>query len=452
MRPPNEKLRDAFERSGMSQSDLARRVQGKARAHGHRQVTCDASSVRRWMGGMVPRAPLPSFIADVFSQHVGYRVTTYDLGLGERPDLDRSLNYSPSWAETVETVTDLGRADMDRRQLLAALPFTATAGIGPSRDWLLRTLDQEPQPTKHQRLHLEDVTKVRNMFGAFQEIDVMQGGGAGRKLLKEYMNEHVYPLLRRSYSKEVYRALTAAICEQTYLLGWMAFDNGEHSTAQRYLIQSLRMADESQDAALGAHVLAGIADQATLTGDPAEGRRLAQTGRHGLARVEAPSCLADLWVLEARALAALGDKVGTARAVVESERAFARADAERDKPTWATFIDGAYLHGEMANAFRDIEQPVLAAEHASRSIEHSREQNRARRGAMSQAALAITYLQRKDLDNAHSAAVKTIDLARRVQSSRAVEALEDVRKRMIPFGSHPLVADFNERARVLLAA
>lgn len=455
MRAPNEKLRDLFDRSGLSQSELARRVQRRAREHGHKQVSCDASRVRRWMAGMAPRTPLPTYIADVLSAHFGYRVTTYDLGLGERPDLDRSLAYSPSWTETVESVTDLGRADMDRRDLLAALPFTAVAGIEPSRRWLLNTLDQEDgnggaEPSGTRRVRIEDVTSVRNMFAAFQDIDVMQGGGTGRKALMEYMNQHVYPLLRRTFDEEVHRALCAAVCEQTYLLGWMEYDDGNHSAAQRFLIQSLRLAEESRDAALGAHVLAGMADQATLTGNPEEGRRLAQTGRHGLARVQSPACLADLWVLEARALALLGDKTGTARAVAASERAFARAGTEK-KPTWAKFIDGAYIHGEMANAFRDLNQPENAAEHARRSIDYARQQGRARRGAMSQAALAVSHLQRRDLESAHAASVKTIDLARRVKSSRAVEALHDVQRRMVPFGTHPLVADINERAQVLAA-
>lgn len=124
------------------------------------------------------------------------------------------------------------------------------------------------------------------------------------------MNEHVYPLLRRTHTAEVRSALCGAAAEQTYLLGWMAFDNGEHGTAQRYLVQALRLAEESGDVPLGAHVLAGMADQATLLGNPAEGRRLAQAGRHGLRNVESPVCLADLWALEARALAVLGDKRG----------------------------------------------------------------------------------------------------------------------------------------------
>ncbi len=110
---------------------------------------------------------------------------------------------------------------------------------------------------------------MRNMFGHFQEMDVMQGGGSGRLVLTAYMNEHVYPLLRRTHTAEVRSALCGAAAEQTYLLGWTAFDNGEHGTAQRYLIQALRLAEESGDVPLGAHVLAGMADQATLLGNPA---------------------------------------------------------------------------------------------------------------------------------------------------------------------------------------
>lgn len=265
------------------------------------------------------------------------------------------------------------------------------------------------------------------------------------------MNEHVYPLLRRTHTAEVRRALCGAASEQTYLLGWMAFDNGEHGTAQRYLIQALRLAEESKDSALGAHVLAGLADQATLLGHPHEGRRLAQAGRQGLAKANSAACLADLWTLEARALAATGDKVGTAQAVNAAERAFERIEPEQE-PEWAKFIDEAYICGEWANAFRDLGQPDEAALHARRSIAYARSQNRARRGALSHAALAVAHIQNRDLEAAHAASVRTVNLSSKVKSSRSVEAVRDIQQRMVAFGPHPLVADFNERARALLVA
>lgn len=119
---------------------------------------------------------------------------------------------------------------------------------------------------------------------------------------------------------------------------------------------------------------------------------------------------------------------------------------------WAAFIDPAYLHGEHANTFRDLGEPEAAEEHARRSISHAAMQKRARRGAMSQAALAVSHLQRRDLEAAYSAGLRTLKLTGQVKSSRAVEAVQDLQKRMQPFGRHRLVADFSERARELVAA
>lgn len=449
MTSPNKDLARWLERSGMSNKELARRIKAAAQAWGQPHIQTDATAVRRWLAGLQPRPPVPEIIADVISASIGFRVTTYDLGFAEGGTAERSLAYNSSFAVTVEAVADLGRADVDRRKFLAAAPFAAVAAVGPSRDWLLNTIDQQPDPGP--RVRLEDVTAVKNMFGEFQRMDVLQGGGSGRLILAEYMNQHVYPLLRRTHADEVRRALCEAAAEQTYLLGWMAYDTGEHGTAQRCLIQSLRLAEESKNAALGAHVLAGMADQATLLGDPAEGRRLAQAGRAGLGRNTSPACLADLWALEARALAKLGDKSDAARAVAQSETAYGRVRLE-DEQEWAAFIDPAYLHGEHANTFRDLGQAEAAERHARQSIDHARKQRRARRGAMSQAALAVSHLQRRDLEAAHSAGLRTLSLSRQVKSSRCVEAVQDLQRRMEPFGTHRLVADFNERARELVAA
>jgi hypothetical protein len=64
----------------------------------------------------------------------------------------------------------------------------------------------------------------------------------------------------------------------------------------------------------------------------------------------------------------------------------------------------------------------------------------------------VTHLQKRDLEAAHAAGVRSIDLARKVKSSRSIEAVRDLERRMATLGVHPLVSDFRERARVLLAA
>lgn len=442
----NAALISWFNRTGLSRSELARQVCARAHAAGHPQVACDANNVRRWFEGTRPRPPVPEILADVISDRVGVRISPAELGLAESPTRDRALVYDPSFAATVNVVTDLGRADVERRKVLMSAVFAGAASIAPSREWLLSTLTAEPT----RRVGQADVRAVKNMFSVFQEMDVMQGGGSGRLALAAYMNEHVYPMLSARKSASVNDSLLRASAEQSYLLGWMAYDNGEHALAQRYLIQALRLAQESTDTALGAHILAGMADQATLMGNPAEGVRLAQTGRVGLRGGESPACLADLYALEARGHAALGDAPATVAAIGRSREVFAEVDYTAE-PEWARFIDAAYLNGEYATAMRDVRRSADAADFARASINAAKAQNRARRGAMSQAVLASAYLQDHNLEAAHAAGVRTIELAGKVKSSRTLDSVKDLRTRMKILGSHRLVMDYDGRARELLS-
>lgn len=117
----------------MSRGEFARRIRAKAVTWGQPHIAPDVTGVRRWIKGEKPRHPIPEILAGVFSDHFGYRVTTYDLGLGDSTTADDALMYNSSYTDTVEVVADLGRADVDRRAFLAAAPFAAVAGLGPSR-------------------------------------------------------------------------------------------------------------------------------------------------------------------------------------------------------------------------------------------------------------------------------------------------------------------------------
>jgi hypothetical protein len=100
-------------------------------------------------------------------------------------------------------------------------------------------------------------------------------------------------------------------------------------------------------------------DRATLTGHPDQGLQLARAGRAGLRDAESAACQADLWALQARAEAALGESRATTRSVAESQRHAANIDLAAEQE-WARFIDPAYLNGEYAHAFRDPPQVGVA--------------------------------------------------------------------------------------------
>jgi hypothetical protein len=387
----------------------------------------------------------------LFSEHVGYLVAPETIGLRTEADANLGLVYHLSLGATVAVVADLGRNDVYRRGFLQDAPFVAAAAAAPSRDWLLATLEATtPRPTG--RIDHEQVTAIRETFVVYQEIDVMHGGGHARRALTEYVLGQVLPLVRDTDPDTATGAsLFAAAAEQTYLLGWMAADDGRDALAQRYLLQALRLAQASGDAMLGAHVLAKMSNQARMLGHPRESLQLAIAGRHGLARAYSPACAADLCALQAQAHAALGESRGAAHAIAQSEAAFDTIHCD-EEPEWARFIDTAYLTGKWAMALGDIARPVESTRFARHSATDAHQQNRARRGALSHTALSRAALTpgHVDLDTAVHHAHRALDLTLTVTSSRATHALTDLRTRLRPFHTLTLARDFDERAHLTL--
>ncbi|MDG4796553.1 hypothetical protein [Micromonospora sp. WMMD1082] len=87
---------------------------------------------------------------------------------------------------------------------------------------------------------------------------------------------------------------------------------------------------------------------------------------------------------------------------------------------------------------------------AEESATGARRQGRARRGALSEAALSIADLERANVEAAASRAARVVALAASVNSSRAVETVRDLQRRMKPYGNLHEVQRFNVRAGEML--
>ncbi|MGH3939245.1 MAG: hypothetical protein ACRDTG_11535 [Pseudonocardiaceae bacterium] len=444
----NLQMEEICARTGWSRKELARRVKQRARVRGM-LLNTDASRIRHWLEGQHPQPPVPELLSELFSEELGYPITPTDLGLDATDEHEVGLRYSESITATVVAVAELGRYDVRRSGFLRHGMFLAVAAVMPSRDWLLAVLDAtEPRP--HSRIGLAQVSVIRETFAGFLEIQAVHGGGHGRQALAEYLTSRVLPLLHNADpDREADAALFAAASEQTGLLGWMAMDDNRPALAQRYLIQALRLAQESGDIAHGAEVLADMSQQAYMLGYPREALQLAIAGRHGLAKAYSPAPAARLLAREALAYAALGDSKAAARAVVESERVFEHIDPESE-PEWARFTDSASLNGVWADTFVDLGRPVEAARFARHSISAAVSQNRVPCVARSQARLARAALIRRDLDAALHAAHRTVDLSATVQSSRCIAAVRDLQSRISPYRTIAAARDFTDRAHEVL--
>ncbi len=439
-------IKEADERSGCSWAGLARRVNDLGADEGY-ALRYDYTAVHRWVKrGEYPRSPVPNLIAQTLSEKLGRCINPTDFGMTDEQSLAaRALNYSTTPSAAVDTIVELGRADMKRRKVIKA-PFVLAALAAPSRDWLLATLEETSDERGPRKVGMRQIAGIREMFALFQEMDVMRGGGHARTALVEYIDSYVMPLVKRDHgSEEIQRALYEVAAEQVYLVGWMAYDDGQHGLAQRYLIQSLRLAQASGKSILGAHVLAGMSDQANLLGHPREALMLARAGRRGITLGDSPACLADLHILEGRALARLGETRAAVDAVVKAERTMQFVVPENE-PEWARFIDVAYVFGEAGHCFRDLGQSAEIDRFASESAAVAQQQGRARRSALSHTALAISQLNQGGVEAAAATGVLVVDLASSVNSSRCIEAVHDLQRRLRPY-SIPEVQHFNTYTR-----
>lgn len=447
-RKANLQLDEMLSRAGWSRKELVRRVNQRARARGV-HLNTDASRVRNWLAGQHPQPPAPEVLSELFSEQLGYPILPTDLGLPATDEHEVGLHYSESIAATVIAVAELGRCAVRRRGFLHHGTFLAVAAIAPSHDWLLAVLDAT-EPRSGGRVGTGQVGLIREAFAGFLQADATGNGSHARSALTGYLNSRVLPLLQDTNPhSEASAQLFAAAAEQASLLGWMATDDDQQALAQRYLIQALRLAQESGDIALGANILADMADQAQSLGYPREALRLAISGRHGLTPGDSPAITARLWALQARAHAGLSDPAAAAHSVIESERAFDRINSDTE-PGCARFNDEVYLSGKWADTFVELQRPVEAARFARRSISAAAEQNRVRREALSQIALARAALARRDLDASLYAAHQALDLSTTVESWRCLTAVSGLRPQLGPYRSVTAVREFDTRAQEIL--
>lgn len=395
--------------------------------------------------GLSPRPWEPKADVIIRSEPVAdLQAKARQMLVSPRGPSDAALSYTASLSTTLTTVAELGRQDVHRRSFLLTSSYLVAVLAPSSRDWLVASLDAADTDTPRTISH-EHVDAIRRTFAEFQQQDVIGGGGHEvRRTVAAYLTDVVLPMVRQPQSLTVQRALYEVASEQTYLAGWMAFDSGVMGLAQRYLIQALRLAQASGNRVLGAHVLAGMSDQATQLGFPEEGLRLAQAGRHGLRGLDAPAAMTDLLVLEARAYAAMGNAMSAVHAIDDTERMFDRINPD-DEAEWARFIDEAYVTGEIANSLRDLRDSNNAGRFAAQSVAACRRQGRARRASLSYATLAASHAERGDMEAAADAASRSLDFASDVPSIRCTIALADVRGRLAPHASNKAVGSFMDQ-------
>lgn len=391
-----------------------------------------------------PREPEPAGPVTVSLARLGPRVAAADTcpSRGAIP-LDLGQEFPTTWEEGVASVTALWKADVERRRFLLDSTFVIGAGSAGIIRWLAEPAGERISASGPRRVGVADVAAIREVTRSFSELDNRYGGGYIRGPVVRYLHTAVTPLLREgSYGEATGRELASAAAELTRLAGWMAYDLEQHGLAQRYLLHALGLAKSAGDHGLGGEILAGLSHQAIYIGHPKHGLELARAAAVAVRRSGVYSLLAEARVLEAHALALLGDRSSCAVSLHEAERAFDRRSPENE-PAWIRYFDEAYLSAKVAHCLRDLGDGAQAVAHARRSLIMD---GRFVRGKMfNLSLLASALLQEGELEEACSAASAALDLAKGIRSTRTRSYVRDMRRRFAPHATEPCVAELLER-------
>ncbi|MGW5456790.1 hypothetical protein [Nocardia sp. NPDC003979] len=200
--------------------------------------------------------------------------------------------------------------------------------------------------------------RLRARAAELMDLDFALGGGHVRHALTAFFRSQVVPELRASRGKPRHREVSSAAAEVIQLLGWTAYDEGQHSLAARYFVLGLRLAEEAGDHLMGSRLLANLSHQYTFLGRPQRALTFARAAQAALRGRGTKTVETMCVMMEARALAVLGDARQAIATIGHAESLFGRSAS--DEPAWIGYYDEAELAGDIAHAFKDLGQPAEA--------------------------------------------------------------------------------------------
>jgi hypothetical protein len=322
----------------------------------------------------------------------------------------------------------------------------------PAHQWLI----YEPGPLvsglSGRRVSSALTDRFMAMIPELRAMDDVAGGGTVLVLARQEFGMIADLLDQASYDEPTGRRLFVALAELGQLAGWAAYDAGQKSLAQRYYVAGLRAAHSADDRPLGAHVLGSMAYQAVREGQPREAVTLVDTALAGVRGKETPRLLTALYSRQAYAFATLGDSAGCT-AAISNARAQVEQVAQDDDRPYLYWVGPAEIVAGAGRCLLKLGKADQAAMMLAEGISLFDESFvRDRRNYLIRHAEALTHPgPQQDLDAAVERGSRALALSEGLDSMRGVDRLRELLSQMRPHTAVPVVRDFVDRTRELVA-
>ncbi|MGH3872045.1 MAG: helix-turn-helix domain-containing protein [Pseudonocardiaceae bacterium] len=345
----------------------------------------------------------------------------------------------------VEAVVVLSGGGRVKRRTFLAL--TGPALTAPAHQWLVH----EPAPLVSglagRRVSGELVSRFSAMVAELRRMDDIAGGGSVLAIAQQLFAWVAGVLDRASYDESTSQGLHIVLAELGQLCGWAACDGGDYGLAQRYHIAGLRAAHAADDRSLGAHILASMANQATIEGQPTEAVTFVETALAGVRGRATSGLLAELHLRQARAFAVTCD-MSACTAAISRARTRAEQLTPDDDPSWLYWLDPTAITLMAGSSMLVLGHPDHAVVLLDEGFAHiSAPFVRDRQFVVTHLADARARPGKQhDLDAAVELGMESLDLIESLDSRLAIGRLRDLCLRLKPYAKVPVVREFLERA------
>ncbi|MFV2124468.1 Tat pathway signal protein [Micromonospora sp. LOL_013] len=432
-RKRNEQLREMIKACRWSYDACAAAVRVIAREHNDDLRSCDRSHVGHWVAGVRPSGRTPRYLAEAVSRRLGHLVSPTDLGFDVDGSLEADLGGLDWWVDDCATnLVTIGRADLERRAFALKALYSLAALAVPFESWQEVADRGRRAQGGGVAVGRSEIDAVRDMLAVFSRADERFGGGHARLAVIQYLSSDVADYLRGRFSSDSERrAMFSLAAEMTYLAGWKAFDSSLHGLAQRYYVQSLRLANEADDRALAAFTLRAMAHQAVDLGHGQQALNLAESALGWSKGSSTPAATALFAILVARGHAATGDRTRTSTAISAAEKRLAES-APDEEPPWirTSGFTETSLASQAGQALRDLGDMSGAEMQLRRSIATRNSDVYRRIHTLTLANLGDVQCAQGRLGEAAANWNMAMDAMTGVKSGRARAAVKNMRARL----------------------
>ncbi|WP_016907488.1 hypothetical protein [Streptomyces xiaopingdaonensis] len=435
---PNSQLDALLDQSGMSRAGLATRVNQSGSAAGL-TLRYDHTAVARWLKGQRPRGRVPEFLCEILGGRLGRTLTLADIGMAGPPDGAAPPPQSADgsglggFVERAALLWHSDRLHAEDAGGVAPSLLRGAAAVAPVWEWENPPADADVSHRGERPVGEAEVSVLQVARGHYERLYRNAGGVATRARVVGFLNAEVAPLLRGRYEDEVGRELFRAAGSLAAISGICAYDTDAQGLAQRYFHQALRLGKASGDRLFGGYVVSLLVNQALFLGDSRHAIACAEAVlRSPQARASA-ALTSDLYGMQAKAYAMLGDR-GGAYACMRAAEAYSERIRPEEEPAETGYVQPGFVQVRLAEALLVLGEVATAGRYARESADAPAHI----RGRVNRlATLADVELASGDEEQAAETAKEMVAHARGVESQRLRGRMRGLGRQLVRHRSAP---------------